>query len=76
MLLRSPFGYAANQAIIGKRFRLHGLLDEPKEQLAPVAGRTAIEPEREFVQVVVQMLMTYGSLMRPQSQRFSSDTTR
>ena len=70
MLSRSPFGYAANQVIIGKRFRLHGLLDEPKEQLAPVAGRPAIEPEREFIQVVVQMLMTYGSLMRPQKPAF------
>jgi len=60
------FSCLADQTPVGGRFRLHGLLDKSEEQLATMTGRAAIEPEREFIKVVVQMVMAYSALMCPQ----------
>ena len=39
------------------------LLYEPVEELPSIAGPTPVEPKREFVEVVFQVLMAYRSLM-------------
>ena len=41
----------------------HSILEEPMEKLPSVPRRSAVEPESEFIQVVVQMLGTDGPLM-------------
>lgn len=48
---------------IGLRGNLYSLLDEAVEELAPAAGRSAIEPEGELVQIVVQVIVADGPLM-------------
>ena len=44
----------------------YGLLSEAREQLASAARSAPIEPKGELVEVVVQVLETYGSLMGAQ----------
>jgi hypothetical protein len=44
---------------------LHRLLEQAIEQFAPVPRCTSVEPERELVQVVANMLVTDRTLMRP-----------
>lgn len=39
------------------------LLHEPVEEEAPRAGCSAVEPERVFVEVVVQVLVAYSALV-------------
>src|SRR5664280_2059831 len=48
------------------RVNLCRLLNQPVEQLPAVLGGPAIEPEGEFVEVVVEMLGTDRTLMRSQ----------
>ena len=47
----------------------HGLLDQAVEQLSAMAHGAAVEPEREFVQVVVQMGSRHRPLMRAEQPR-------
>ena len=42
----------------------HGLLDQPEKQFAPMMRTATVEPEREFVQVIVQMCLADGPLVR------------
>ena len=42
---------------------LHGLLEQAVEDEATVAGAAAVEPERELVQVVVEVLAAGGALV-------------
>jgi len=52
-----------NYPMMGNRIGGHSLLGQTKEELAPTLGAPAIEPEREFIQIVVQVLMTDRSLV-------------
>src|SRR2546425_4296421 len=47
-----------------------GLLDQAVEQLSAMAYGAAVEPEREFVQVVVQMGPRHRPLMRAEQPPF------
>lgn len=55
-----------NEFGVGCRFDHNGLLDEPVEQFAAATGRAAIEPEGVLVQVVVELLPGYPSLVDAQ----------
>ena len=52
-----------NDPVMGNRIDGHSLLRQTKEELASTLGLTAIEPEREFIEIVVQVLMAYCSLV-------------
>lgn len=52
------------------RLNTHGLLDEPVEELPPPAGSSAIEPERELVQVGVQVRDRHAPLVDAQEPAF------
>ena len=54
-----------NQLLVGDRLKGHGLLHETKEELAAVPGPTAVEAERELVEVGVQMRPTHPPVMGP-----------
>ena len=54
-----------NQLLVGDRLEGHGLLHETKEELAAVPGPTAVEAERELVEVGVQMRPTHPTVMGP-----------
>ena len=47
------------------RHRVDGdsLLHEPIKELSPVGGPAAVEPEGELVQVLIEVLLTHGSLV-------------
>ena len=47
--------------------RMHGnaLFDQPVEEHAAMRGLAAVEPEREFVQISLQVVFFEGSLMCP-----------
>ena len=49
---------------------MNSLLCQSKEQLAPGGGRTAIEAERELIEVVIEMIVTNGALMGAQEPAF------
>jgi len=48
----------------------HGLLNEPEKEHAAVVRPAAVEPERELVQVVVQMRRAGGALMGTEQPPF------
>ena len=48
---------------MGNRIDGHSLLRQTKEELASTLGSSAIEPESEFIQIVVEVLMTDRSLV-------------
>src|SRR3989338_1830107 len=48
----------------------HGLLDQPVEELAAPLGGAAVEPERELVQIIVQVRRTDRPLMGAQEPAF------
>jgi hypothetical protein len=48
---------------MGNRIDGHSLLCQTKEELASALGSSAIEPERKFIQIVVEVLMTDRSLV-------------
>jgi hypothetical protein len=41
---------------MGNGIDSHSVLCQTKEELASTLGSTAIEPEREFIEIVVQVL--------------------
>ena len=49
---------------------LDGLLDQAVEKLASAGRRAAVEPERKFVEIVVQIFVADGSLMGSQEPAF------
>jgi hypothetical protein len=49
--------------VISDRIDGHSLLCQAKEELAATLGSSAIEPERELIQIVIQVLMTDRSLV-------------
>ncbi len=57
---------ACDQLLVRHGLNSHRLLDQPIKQLPAVPGCPAVETEREFVQVVVEVSLTNGSLMCPQ----------
>ena len=59
-----------NQGPIRNGIDLDGLLGEAEEQQAAVARPAPIEPERELVQVVIQMRRADRTLLRPQQPTF------
>ena len=59
-----------DEQTVGRGSDRHGLLHEPVEQLPAMPGGPTIEPERELVEVVVQMGVTDGTLMRPEQPAF------
>jgi hypothetical protein len=52
-----------NYPVMGNGIDDHSLLRQTKEELASTLGSPAIEPEREFIEIVVQVLMADGSLV-------------
>ena len=52
-----------NYLVMGNGIDGHRLLRQTKEELASTLGSTAIEPEREFIEIVVQVLMADCSLV-------------
>ena len=67
-----------DDGFVGNRGRSHGVFKESSEEKSPGTGRSAIEPEHEFVQVGLQMLMRDTPLMRPAQPAFekSDDAMR
>src|SRR5713101_7636186 len=57
------FLLAADEPSVWDRVDLDDLLEEPVEEQAACLGASAIEPERELVQIVVQVLVTHSSLV-------------
>ena len=57
---------SANQLVAANWRECHGLLDQPLKQPTARAGSALVEPEREFVQIVIQVGCRYGPLMCPQ----------
>ena len=49
--------------VMGNGIDGHSLLRQTKEELASTLGSSAIEPESEFIQIVVEVLMTDRSLV-------------
>ena len=49
--------------VTGDRINGHNWLRQTKEKLASTRGSSAIEAEREFIQIVVQVLVTDGRLV-------------
>ena len=62
----APAAGAFHDVAVGDRFRRDGLLDEAEEELPAVARPAAVESKRELVQVLVQMGLGDGPLMRTQ----------
>ena len=52
-----------NDPVVSHGIDGHGLLREAKEELAPTLGLPAIDPERELIQIVVEVLMADRSLV-------------
>src|SRR5271167_5113928 len=52
-----------NYPVMGDRIDGHSLLRQAQEKFASTLGSPAIEPERELIQIVVQVLMTDCSLV-------------
>jgi hypothetical protein len=50
--------------------RLHRLFDQAEEKLSAVPGFPSIEPEGEFVQVVLQVLVADGTLVGSEEPAF------
>src|SRR5450759_3091991 len=48
---------------MGNRIDGHSLLRQTKEELAAALGSSAIESEREFIEIVVEVLLTDRSLV-------------
>ena len=55
---------------VGCRVDGDRLLHESIKQLATVPGRSAVEPERELVEVVIEMGAAHGALMRAEQPTF------
>jgi len=61
------FGFrAADEALVGGRVDGDGLLSEPVEELAAALRLSAVEPEGELVEVVVEMFLADGALVGSQ----------
>ena len=61
-----PGPHVLDQGGVGRRVDGDGLLHETVEQLPTMARRAPVEPERELVEVVVQVGSRHGALMRPE----------
>lgn len=48
---------------MGNRGNLYGLLQQSIEELSPRLGCPTVEPKREFIQVVIQVVIRDGALM-------------
>ena len=57
---------ALNDRFVGRWSHGHGLFGETQEQFSSAARISSIEAEGELVQVVIQMLPAYGTLVRAQ----------
>src|SRR5712692_8163881 len=63
-MVRIPPGLAAtDQPLVGCRLRRDRLFQEALEELASGSGSSALEAERELVEVVLQMRETDGALV-------------
>ena len=60
------FDLRVNDLVAGYRIDGDGLLREAKEQLSPAARPAPVEPERELIQIVVQVFVADRPLMRSQ----------
>jgi hypothetical protein len=60
------FDLRVNDLVAGYRIDGDGLLREAKEQLSPAARPAPVEPERELIQIVVQVFVADRTLMRSQ----------
>lgn len=47
-------------------FDCHGLLNKPVKEFTAISRDPEVEPERIFIKVIVQMLMTDSALMSAQ----------
>src|SRR5207249_11564114 len=56
--------------MVGDRVGHDSLLDQAEEQLPPVARTSAIETERELVEIVIKMHLCDCTLMRPEQPTF------
>ena len=59
-----------NYTVTGNRIDGHSLLHQTKEKLASTLGSPTIESERELVEIVAQMFMTDGPLVRSHQPSF------
>ena len=66
VVVRSACCGASDQRLVGRRLDGDGLLNQAVEELASASGLAGVEAEGEFVEVVVEMLVADGSLMRTQ----------
>ena len=60
------FSGSADEAAIGNRVNGGGLLHETVEELSSALGLPTVEPEREFVEVVIEMVVADGTLVGSQ----------
>lgn len=59
-----------NQTLIGHWFNRHCLLEQAVEQLSPVSRQSPVEAEREFIQVIVEVLPGDPPLVNAQEPPF------
>jgi hypothetical protein len=62
MLWPGWVGDAADQALAGRWFHGHSLLQEPVEEFAPAARFAPVESKGDFVHVGIQMLQADSAL--------------
>jgi hypothetical protein len=60
------FDLLVNDLVAGYRISGDGLLREAKEQLSPAARPAPVEPERDLIQIVVQVFVVDRTPMRSQ----------
>ena len=65
-----PWPHVLDERRVRRGVDRDGLLHEPVKQLPAMAGGAPIEPERELIQVVVQMGPGHGALMGPEQPPF------
>jgi len=68
-------GLGVNNAVADNGINGHGLLHEAKEELTATLGSPPIETEGELIQIVVQVFMTDGSLVRSHQLSSGSRTS-
>jgi hypothetical protein len=50
--------------VVGHRVNRHSLLEKSVEELSPVSGCSPVEPERELVEIVVEVFLADRAMMR------------
>jgi hypothetical protein len=69
-------GGRVNDPVVSHRVDGDSLLREAKEELASTLGSSAIEAERELIQVIFEVFMADRSLVGSNQPRFGKEITR